>query len=368
MKKILLLLVLLSVSILFAQCGGTTDARHVSEDDTTNRDASVIDADVSAVNRTVTEDRVDETGREGPEVVEPEEITDAETVVISPERIERTPESCAELPKEKKAVCERLLEATNVKEEKCEIVSSTRERSLCIADVEEIKQLDCDELEGEDQELCERKGESYEARHLVRYRHELNEECRSFTDQERATCERRINSQFREYMHTEWRAWITEQKELTEEEKTAVEERRRLLRAQLQQTHEEKKTEIRERLTEKKQNVLDNLDEYIAHVERYEEKMKYTVERAENAGHDTTELEFLLQEFHQTVDDAKVYFDNEQYRDSLAAVKEARQLVVEFKQILSEIVNEHKEGNAYVVDEETAFTEEPEEVEDTDGD
>lgn len=280
------------------------------------------------------------------------------------ERVERTQERCAELPEGRRDTCDRLRNVHERLQERCADATSERMQRRCNQDTEEIERLNCDALESDERRaLCEHRGNAYGRRYLVSYRHELSNECRNESGQERAGCQRRVNTLFRDEVKERWQSWREEQQNVSDADKNESRRRLHALREELDDEHAEKKEELKMRMNESRADLLDRLDEAIAHTEPTGERMENAIAKAKEKGHDTSELEFLLEEFDTKVDDAKVYFDNEQYRDSLASLKEARKLVREFQHVLKKMVQEHREGRRHAVDAERAFDEESQELE-----
>lgn len=217
---------------------------------------------------------------------------------------------------------EALQKTRNIAERKCESVSDDNERKV-----------------------CDKESVAYQAREKVRARHELNEECREKTGEERSACQRRINTVFKTDVQAGFKEWIQNRKVNESENETEDTEGARV---RLELIHKKIKEERLKNQTEDKQGITNRLSNAIEKAEKHIGLFERAIAKAAEKGHDTERLEFMLESYTSAVDGAKVFFDDEQYRDSIASLHEAKELFKEFRSIFSTIVSKHKNNEHYV--------------------
>ena len=102
-----------------------------------------------------------------------------------------------------------------------------------------------------------------------------------------------------------------------------------------------------ETLKEGKRHLVNKLDNVLDRTEKIAGHMQKAIDRAQEKGHDTSKLSFLLQEYNTAIDNAKVFFDDGHYKDAIASLQDAKQTFKEFKQTFADIVKANKEGKHY---------------------
>ena len=134
----------------------------------------------------------------------------------------------------------------------------------------------------------------------------------------------------------------------SETEETETDEKARV---ELGLVHKKMLEEKLEKLTdEKKKGLIKRLENMLEKDEKLAEVLEKAISKAEAKGHDVTRLQFLLEEYNAAFDKAKVLCDDEQYRDCLAALNDAKHTFKEFRKTFAEIVSEDKRGKKHVED------------------
>ena len=335
MRKIVgLIIFLLIISVAFAQSGErATDRR---ED---IRERARTDA------RERVENRIEENVKENIVDVAKDRIKDnmmdnvrdriAERKMMRDKELERLATLKDEIAKalkrrEAKNVKERVKEKV---ERKCEEVDDKVERAVC--DKEKV---------------------AYHAIEKVRERQNLSEQCRALTGQTRSGCEENVNKEFRNATQERFKEWVKAKRlraasggnetENTDDNESA--------RVRLDLIHKKMlENKLNETKEETKKALINRLGAAIDKAEKVAEYLEKAMSKAEEKGHDVQRLEFLLEEYNSAVDKAKVLFDDEQYRDSLAALNDAKQTFKEFRKTFAEILDKHKHAQKYVETDET---------------
>ncbi len=241
--------------------------------------------------------------------------------------------------------------------ERCETSDDDDVKNKCTRALENISECKSD---GVNTTMCKRNLIAEAAREMVRKRHDLNEQCRGMTAENRSSCERRINAIFKNETHAKFLQFVKNRVNKTSDELNESE------REFIKEKHKEKMKEVREKLNSSvKEKLLDRLTNAIEQRENVAVRMDAFISKAKEKGHDTTDLEFLLQEYEDTLLSAKAYQENGQYKDAVGAVQEANKIFSEFKRTAAQLVKEHKENRRHKVNPETAFTDN--EMNSTDG-
>ncbi len=256
-------------------------------------------------------------------------------------------------PNNVRAVAERL-------RSQCETTDDETLRRLCNTDVEALQKFNCDERyddnEADEKALCEHKANAYGKRYLVSYRHLLSASCRELTGDNRSACEQRVNTLFREELVSSFKDWVSGQMQLSEADLELAKERLQELREKLKEEYGEQNRTRGQSMNASEQRLLGLFDNLLNKTENFNTLMERAISKAGEKGHDTTELQFLLEQFNAALDNARTYVGELQYRDALASLKEAKEILHEFRKVFAKVVQENKEGRVHAVDVDSAFT------------
>lgn len=208
----------------------------------------------------------------------------------------------------------------------------------------------CDDVKDELQKaVCDKESVAYRALEKVRERHRLSEACKKLTGQDRSACELKINGEFKDVVQANFKEWVkTRKKDNETGNETEELDKKERVRLRIKALHDKiKEQRLNETDNAGSRNLLKRLDAAIDKAERVSEHMEKAIDRAEEKGHDVTKLKFILEEYDKAVDNAKVFFDDKQYKDALASLKEAKSLFKEFRKTFADLVSEHKKGRKY---------------------
>ncbi|HLD60448.1 MAG TPA: hypothetical protein VI912_05600 [Candidatus Bilamarchaeaceae archaeon] len=369
MKKILAVCLLLFIGLVFSATNtedtllrtmddDTRDADSI-DDSTVDDDSAIRDSDSDTMMEDDTRDEGDRRERKDEMMDRATDRRDNSTAEDRKRKLDTLREHrdtilshCESAEGDKAEACrKRLAIADRIK---CDNITDTDAFNVCSRSVRKAAENRCEDLEGDDKALCLRKVEAYGKEYVARERHELNERCRELNGTERADCEREINTEFKEHMRERYQEW---------KNNTMTDEEKRRIRENVLSHHKQKVEELKNRTSEKKAKLLERLDHAIDKAQRKVEKMETLIERISSKGYDVTELKYLLEEYQNSLDDAQIYYDEEQYRDALASLKEAFRYFHEFKQTVRKILSAHREGRPYVASEEPFVDEETDEGE-----
>ncbi len=227
-------------------------------------------------------------------------------------------------------------------------VDATLKRREAIEKARAVTERRCDSLDdATERAVCDKESVAYQVREKVRERHELSEACRNENNETQAACQERVNAEFKEEVQARFKAWVKERRERGENETN--DELNEEVRTRLELVHEEMKGRLIERHNDTRQKaILNRLDNAIETAEKHGGLLERAITKAAEKGHDTAKLEFVLEAYVKAVDNAKVLYDDEQYRDSVASLNEAKELFKEFRGIFADIVSTHKRNELYV--------------------
>ncbi|MFH2106639.1 MAG: hypothetical protein ABII22_05215 [Candidatus Micrarchaeota archaeon] len=355
MKKIVLVLLSLMVlsSFLYSEQGGSEGSgiseRSEQTISVTSERASEDSSDNSMEVRTEVRETVrsetevdSESGTFSSETVETTSAnaqvreTNRERVEVVKAVREQIKSECDSRTGSDRSECQvRLTVATAVR---CEDVNGNISYGVCTKSLEKIAENKCEDLDGDAKNYCERKVTAYGKEYIVRERYELSEQCRDLTGQGRSDCQVAVNTQFREEVKSRFQVW---------NEQNVSKEKQVRVRAIVVSRHQESVQKIKQNSSEKQVRLLARLDASMEQMNRWAEKMDKLVQRANEKGHDTVQLEFLVSDFQSSLDDAMIYYDEQQYQDALASIDYAGEDVAEFKAVLKEVIKSDKAGTKY---------------------
>ncbi len=218
------------------------------------------------------------------------------------------------------------------KEEKCEEISDRVEKALCDK---------------------ERNAVAERALEKARERHALNEKCRKLAGEDRKKCELEINEHYRTVVQDRFKEWVKKKRLAAADSEGAAEEVEidEEARVRLHLLHKKMLEEKLQKLTdEKKKQLIQRLENIIEKGEKRAELMERAIAKAEEKGHDVSRLQFLLEEYNSALDKAKVLCDDDQYRDCLAAISDAKHTFKQFRHVFAELHGKHKRGEKHVED------------------
>jgi hypothetical protein len=316
-----ILLVLLSLLVLFSFIyseraeGSSSSARF--EQATTNE---MVEESVAVVEAEVVRGRVSENNREN-----------VESIKVVREQMRA---DCDSKNGSDKKECQVRLDVATAT--RCEGVSDNASFKVCEKALEKISKNKCEDFEGDSKDYCERRVNAYGREYLVRERHELSEQCRGLNGQNRSDCQVTVNTQFKEEVKSRFQEG--KEQNISKDKEVRV-------RAIVVEKHNESVQKIKQNSTGKQVSLLARLDAYVAQMDRWADKMDKLVQKAKEKGYGTTQLEFLVSDFRTSLDDARIYYDEEQYQDALASMDVAKDDVAAFKTSLRDLIKSTKDVN-----------------------
>lgn len=188
----------------------------------------------------------------------------------------------------------------------------------------------CDDIKDDNERIfCEREKTTYSTIGKVRERHKLSEECRKLSGSERSACQERVNNYYRDVVQERFKEFKRESLSDSETARAIIDSvHQRVSQARLNDENDTAKRKIVER--------IDNL---IANAAKKEELLKRALDKAKEKGYGVQRLEFLLEEYNIAMDKAKILYDDEQYRDCLAALSDAKQIFKQFRFAFAELIS-----------------------------
>ena len=321
-----------------------SDARDNARDEVKDRAADrakdVARDRARDVARDAVSDRAKEVARERTREVLSERMKDR----VKPERLKEIRENERnKLDREGKNELEDNLKRRRAKQDVKERVKEKRERK-CESLNDKVERVLC---------AKERNAVSERALEKARERHALNEKCRKLTGEDRKKCELEINEHYRTVVQERFKDWIKKKRLAAEagDNETEETETDEGARVRLDALHKKMLAEKLEKLTEeKKKALIQRLSNMIEKGEKLNDLMEKAITKAEEKGHDVSKLQFLLEEYNAALDKAKVLFDDEQYRDALAALNDAKHTYKQFRHVFAELHQKHKRGEKHVED------------------
>ncbi|MBS3067446.1 hypothetical protein J4450_01985 [Candidatus Micrarchaeota archaeon] len=176
--------------------------------------------------------------------------------------------------------------------------------------------------------FCEREKTTYLTIEKVRERHRLSEECRRLTGSERSACQERVNRHFRDVIQERF-------KEFKREELSGGETARAIINSVHERVSEAR---LNDEKSQAKRNLIERIDGLIASAGKKADLLERALNKAKEKGYDTARLEFLLEEYKIAMDKAKIFYDDEQYRDTLAALNDAKNIFKQFRFAFADLI------------------------------